>query len=144
MKKQLIAGIGGAVLLNILHESLKHANDNMPRIDLVGTEALQKSLNYIGQSIEDPQKLYYATLAGDLVSNGGYYALIFCTEKHIWTRAIALGLAAGVGAVVLPAKLGLDDQPVAKNDTVKALTIGYYLFGALSAAAIYKVLTKKS
>ena len=140
MKHQLIAGLGGAVLLNILHESLKHSNDNMPRIDLVGTEALQKSLNYIGHSIDDPKKLYFATLAGDLVSNGGYYSLIFCTEKHQWTRAISLGLLAGVGAVVLPSKLGLDDQPVAKNNTVKALTIGYYLFGALAATTIYKVL----
>ncbi len=144
MKNEILAGVGGAVMLNILHESLKHTNENMPRIDLVGTEALQKSLNYIGQSIDDPKKLYFATLAGDLVSNGAYYSLIFYNGKHIWTKAVALGLAAGVGAVVLPEKLGLDDQPVAKNNTVKAFTIGYYVFGALAAATIYKVLKSKS
>ncbi len=144
MKNQIIAGVGGAVLLNLLHESLKNAHYVMPRIDLVGSEALLKSLGAVGITIDDSKKLYYATLAGDLVSNGAYYSLIFSKKKKLWTRAVTLGLAAGVGAVVLPKPLGLNDEPVTKTNTTKALTISYYVFGALASVAIYKVLKNKT
>ena len=137
----LIAGFGGAILLNIVHESLKKY-DNTPRVDLVGEEALQKSLDALGISIDDPKMLYFSTLIADIISNGLFYSAI-CTDKNnIWQRAITIGAGAGVGAVVLPEKLGLDDQPVAKNSQVKGLTVGYYLFGALATAAIYKAISK--
>ena len=138
--KSLVAGFGGAILLNILHESLKHY-DNTPRVDLVGEEALQKSLGAFGISIDDPQRLYFATLIADIISNGLFYSAI-CTDKNIWQRAITVGAGAGIGAVMLPEKLGLDDKPVAKNTQVKTLTVGYYLFGALATAAIFKAISK--
>lgn len=140
--KHLIAGLGGAILLNILHESLKN-QDNMPRIDLVGEEALEKTLAMFGTSIESPRNLYFATLAGDIVSNGLYYSAICTDKKTLWQRAFALGTAAGIGAVVLPKKLGLDDKPVTKNTQVKSLTVAYYIFGALATAAIYKAISKQ-
>lgn len=40
--KSLLAGLGGAVVLNVLHEGLKGRDDNMPRIDLLGEEALDR------------------------------------------------------------------------------------------------------
>lgn len=142
MNHKLIAGFGGAVCLNILHESLKNTHEDMPRIDLVGSEALLKSLGAIGVTMNDSKQLYYATLAGDLISNGVYNSFIFSKKKNLWMRATAIGLAAGVGAVVLPKPLGLNDQPITKTDATKALTIGYYLFGALAAVAIYKAIKK--
>lgn len=71
----MLAGLGGAIALNIIHESLKKKGSDMPRVDLVGEEALQKSLNYLGMSIDDDATLYNATLAGDVVSNTLYYSL---------------------------------------------------------------------
>lgn len=140
--KNLLAGLGGAIALNILHESLKHTNENMPRVDLLGEEALQKTLRYMGTEIEDDSNLYKATLAGDLLSNSLYYSLIGTGSKNTFTKAVALGLAAGVGAVSLPGPMGLDPAPVARNTQVKALTIGYYLTGALVTAALLKALRK--
>lgn len=139
--KNLLAGFGGAVALNVLHESLKNRNFEMPRIDLLGEEALQKTLNYMGTGISDPAQLYKATLAGDIVSNTIYYSMIGTgSADNVWKKAIGLGLAAGVGAVTLPEPMGLNAAPVAATTTRKTLTVGYYVVGALVTAGILKVL----
>ena len=142
--KNLLAGLGGAIALNILHESLKKTDKNMPRIDKLGEEAVQKSLSYAGTSIEDKDTLYGVTLGADLISNALYFSLIGSGKPNqIWPKAISLGLAAGTGAITLSEPMGLDDTPVAKNNKVKALTVAYYLAGALVTGCILKATTKK-
>lgn len=54
-----------------------------------------------------------------------------------------MGLSAGIGAVTLPEPMGLDPKPVAKNNQVKTLTIGYYLLGAV-VTGLTLTLMKKS
>jgi hypothetical protein len=142
--KNIIGGLGGAIALNLLHESLKKKDKNMPRVDLLGEEALQKSLNYFGMSITNEDTLYKATLAGDVISNALYYSTIGGGgTQNVFPRAIAYGLAAGVGAITLPEPLGLDDEPVTKSNKTKALTVGYYLAGALVTACIIKAISQK-
>jgi len=142
--QNLVAGLGGAIALNVLHESLKYTGTNMPRIDLLGEEALQKGLHYFNTGIDDKDRLYYATLAGDVISNSIYYSTIgIGKSKHVWLRAIAIGLAAGVGAVALPKPMGLDPQPVARNKRVATLTVAYYLAGAIVAGGLVKILGSK-
>jgi len=136
----LIAGLGGAVVLNLLHESLKNKGKDMPRIDLLGEEAVQKSIGYLGTSIEDKTDLYLTTLAGDLAGNAIYYSLIGGRNGLIWPKAVILGLAAGIGAVKLPKPMGLNQAPTARNTRVSALTIAYYLSGAIVTGAILKSL----
>ena len=144
VSQNLLAGLGGAVALNIIHESLKHCKSDMPRIDLLGEEALQKSLHYFGTEIKDENNLYKATLAGDLISNALYYSVIGTgSPKYLWARAAAVGLAAGIGAVTMPKPLGLDPEPVAKTPKVKVLTVAYYVAGALVTGGILKALSKK-
>lgn len=140
----LLAGLGGAVALNLLHESLKHKDKDMPRVDLVGEEALQKGLEYFGTEIKDENTLYKATLASDIISNAMYYSMIGKGgAANVFPRALAIGLAAGVGAVTLPEPMGLDDEPVTKTNKTKALTVGYYIAGALVTAAIIKAFNSK-
>ena len=138
----LIAGLGGAIALNIVHESLKNKGRNMPHIDELGEEALQKSMSYFGVEVGDKQDLYLSTLAGDLASNALYYSFIGGRSSLIWPKAIALGLAAGFGAVKLPKPLGLDPTPVARNSQVSSLTVMYYLSGALVTGALLKLLKR--
>lgn len=141
--KNFLAGLGGAIVLNLLHESLKNKKMDTPRIDLVGEEALQKTLGYFGTKIENKDTLYKATLAGDLISNATYYSMIGNSTENVWRKAVSLGLVAGIGAVVVPKEIGLDEKPVAKNTQVKVLTVGYYLVGALATAAILTALKSK-
>ncbi|AWH83900.1 hypothetical protein HYN59_01655 [Flavobacterium album] len=143
--QNLLAGLGGAIALNILHESLKRKSKDMPRVDLLGEEALQKTLQHFDAEIDDKKSLYAATLAGDILSNTMYYGMIGNGDKdYLFTRAIAYGLAAGVGAVTLPKPLGLDEEPVAHSNKTKALTVGYYLAGALVTAGILALMKKKN
>ena len=140
--KNMIAGLAGAIALNVLHETLKEKN-NTPRVDLLGEEALQKGLSKVGAKIDNEPDLYKATLTGDIISNTLYYSLIGAGDvKYIWPKAIFLGLTAGIGAVKLPEPMGLDSEPVAKNDQVKVMTVGYYIFGAVVTALVLKVLKK--
>ncbi|MEJ5962007.1 hypothetical protein [Pedobacter immunditicola] len=142
--KNLISGLAGAIALNILHETLKKEKSNVPRIDLLGEEALQKTLRHFGTSIDQKKDLYKATLAGDVLSNTFYYSLIGAgNPAYLWPRAIFLGLSAGIGAVKLPEPMGLNPEPVAKTDQVKVLTVGYYVFGAVVTALALKLLSNK-
>lgn len=140
----LLAGLGGAIALNILHESLKKKDKDMPRVDILGEEALEKSLDYFDAEIHNQDTLYKATLAGDILSNALYYSSIGAGDpKYLWTRAVAVGVTAGIGAITLPEPLGLNDEPVARTNKTKALTIGYYLAGALVTGCIVQALHKK-
>lgn len=138
----LIAGLGGAILLTVLNESLKGLNKDMPRIDLVGEEAVQKLSSFIGVNIQDENTLYSTTLVGDLISNAAYYSLIDGDEENLWRNALTSGVVAGVGAIKLPSKLGLDDEPITKSLETKALTMAYYTLGALMTAGILKLLKR--
>lgn len=141
--ENILAGLGGAVALNLLHESLKKQS-NVPRIDLLGEEALQKTLGYFGTHINDDDNLYAATLAGDVLSNSIYYSMIGGGSREtIWPRAIAFGLAAGIGAITLPQPMGLDPEPVTRTNQVKALTVAYYVAGALVTGLLIKAMDTK-
>ena len=139
--QNLLAGLGGAIALNILHESLKRKGQDMPRVDLLGEEALQKTLNQFGTGISDQKTLFNATLAGDIVSNTIYYSMIGGgSGKHVWQRAVSLGVAAGIGAITLPKPMGLNPEPVTKTTKAKTLTVAYYLAGALVTGCILKAI----
>lgn len=138
--KSLIAGLGGAIVLTLLNESLKNINEDMPHIDLVGEEAVLKSAAYLGINITNNDVLYGTTLVADMISNATYFSLIKGDGKELWAKAASAGLVAGIGAVKLPSRMGLNDEPVAKSLSTKAWTVGYYMMGALTTAAIMQVL----
>lgn len=141
--KNLAAGLAGAIALNVLHESLKEKSQDMPRVDLLGEDALQKTLHYFGAHIQNKENLYQATLAGDIIGNTLYYSLIGAgNSKHLWPKVAIMGLSAGIGAITLPQPMGLDPEPVAKNNRVKTLTIGYYLLGAVVTGLVLTMIKK--
>lgn len=140
----MIAGFAGAIALNLLHESLRKEKSDVPRIDLLGEEALQKTLRHFGTSIDQKKDLYKATLAGDVISNTFYYSLIGAgSRKYLWPKAIFFGLSAGIAALKLPEPMGLNAEPVTKSDQIKVLTVGYYVFGAIITALALEFISKK-
>jgi hypothetical protein len=85
----------------------------------------------------DPRRLHQLALGGDLVSNSLYYSAIAApTAQETWTRAVALGTAAGVGALLLPERLGLGTPQHSEHRSNQVMTIGWYLAGALAAAFV--------
>ncbi|WP_294219759.1 hypothetical protein [uncultured Chryseobacterium sp.] len=132
MYKKIIAGLGGALALSLLHETIRKNFDNVPEINKVGEEALNKVLDKADMKITSHDQLYAATLAGDVIGNGMYYATTATSGFNI-----ASGLAMGLGALALPGKVGLDENPVAETTQKKVMTVAYYLFGAIVTKFIY-------
>ena len=141
---KFLAGLGGASVLTILHETMRMTKptDNLPRIDLVGKEALQKTATELGHPIKSEKNLYADSLVGDLLANAAYFSTIATSNENLFPRAVSLGLTAGIGAISIPDKIGLDSKPVTKTTKTKVLTVGYYIAGALATALIFKAMQK--
>ena len=64
--------------------------------------------------------------------------------KNVLAKSIlALGLAAGIGGVVLPGPLGLGEDASARTPQTKIITGALYLLGGLTAGAMAMVLSDK-
>lgn len=139
--KAIIAGFAGAVALNILHETVRRFDPKAPRVDLVGKEALSKTMKSVGATPPTGVALTEATLVGDIFSNTLYYSLIGSGKGNKnWIKGIMLGLSAGIGALSLPKPMGLNDTPVTKSKRAETLTVAYYTLGGLVAAATFAAL----
>lgn len=135
----MIAGFIGAIAMNALHEIFRKTDDEAPRINEVAEEALDKSLHALHiPEVKSEDNKYFAALTGDLLSNAMYYATTVTGTGTI------SGLIAGLAAIYLPSKFGLDDEPVAGTNKKKAMTIGYYLAGAVVTSVAYKLLRSKN
>ncbi|WP_443944418.1 hypothetical protein ACJVDH_16040 [Pedobacter sp. AW1-32] len=137
--KALLAGFSGAVALNILHETVRHYDSDAPRIDLLGEEALCRSLNSLNLESPTGKNLYLATLASDVLSNTLYFSAIgMGNKKNLYLKGVAAGITAGLGAISVPNQIGLDEKPVTKTEKTKVLTVAWYLIGGLVTAAVLK------
>ena len=139
----LVGGLTGAAALSILHETVKRYDHDAPRIDLVGEEAIVKSMKGMGAEPPQGDSLYAVTLAGDVLSNALYYSLIgWGNKEHLLRRGFEYGLTAGIGAITLTKPLGLSDAPVTKTNKTKALTVAWYVFGGVVTALTIKAFRK--
>ena len=139
----LAGGLTGAVVLTLLHETVRRLDADAPRLDLIGEEGVNKMLEGAGA---DPLKggaLYAATLSGDLLANGMYYSVIGqAKDDKLLLRGTVAGLAAGWGALSLTGRSGLNDDPVTRTQKSRMLTLGYYLLGGIAAALTIKALRR--
>jgi hypothetical protein len=106
--------------------------------------AISKSLEKAGQEPPSRKGLFNLAMAGDMAGNALYYSLVGLGDrgKAVWLRGALLGLAAGVGAVTLPSVLGLGTGPSRRTPATALLTTMFYLEGGMTAAAVYRLLTK--
>ena len=124
-KDAILSGMAGAATLTAVHQAARMVTDSAPRMDVVGMRAL-------GSGHEG------AALAGDLFFNSAYYSL-----ATTWTRGAALGVMAGVGALLLPQKLGLGAPPKSELLSNQVMTVAWYVLGGLAAAWTARCLAEK-
>jgi hypothetical protein len=140
----LIGGLAGSIALTILHQVLRTTNSNAPHMDELGMEAISKSLNKAGLPVPEEKNLYLLTMAGDIAGNAIYYAAAGIGDKSNAIRnGVALGLAAGVGGVLLPKPMGLNEKASTRTTETKMLTVAIYLFGGIVASAVMSVLENR-
>ncbi|CAN5852252.1 hypothetical protein BH18ACI5_BH18ACI5_01970 [soil metagenome] len=138
MNDALLSGAAGAAALTAVHQAARLITDDAPRMDIVGMRALSGGAEAADADLPRDNRLYNMTLAGDLIFNSAYYAL-----ATTWTRGAALGLLAGVGALVLPQKMGLGNPPKSELLSNQVMTVAWYLLGGLTAACTAQYLAKK-
>ncbi len=136
----IAGGFAGATVLTLLHETIRRIDTNAPRMDLLGMEAIDKSLTAANAKVPEEDNLFKITMVGDIISNSFYYSLAAIgDEKKVIVRGALLGFAAGLGAVYLPKPLGLNESPSNRTSETKLLTVGLYLAGGLIASGISKL-----
>jgi hypothetical protein len=138
-------GLAGALSLTLLHEAARRVLPSAPRLDVLGMRALAKSLRALEQPVPDHNRLHTVALVGDLLSNTVYYSLVGAGEgANARRRGVLVGLAAGIGAVVLPGPLGLGRGPSRRTVATQMMTIGWYLAGGLVAGMVAEKLSNPS
>ena len=132
------SGLAGAIALTLVHETARRVIPHAPRVDVIGTRAIARPMRAAGYQPPRYNRLHKIALAGDLVSNSAYYSLVGAGGREpVWRRGALLGLAAGLGAALLPPLLGLGQQPHRKTPITQVLTVAWYFLGGLAAAAAY-------
>lgn len=134
----LMAGVAGAGALTLVHQAARVLTPNAPRMDVLGMRALRRVHRQLGAAPRSDRQLERQALAGDLLANSAYYALVGAgSRESVWARGLTLGLLAGLGALMLPRPLGLGDPPNANRRDTQLMTVGWYVLGGLSAAAAF-------
>lgn len=142
--RSLMSGAAGALTLTLVHELARRRLEAAPRMDVVALRGLRRMLPQDRLAHMGARDLHRLALAGDLVSNSLYYAAIAAPSPGAtWMRAMVLGTAAGVGALLVPGPAGLGPPPHSDDRANQAMTVGWYLAGAV-AAAVVATLTARS
>ncbi len=135
--KSMVSGLAGAAALTVLHESARRLIPHAPRVDVIGKRAIARPMQAMGLEPPRGKKLYAVTLAGEVLSNGLYYALTGVGKaEHPYRRGALLGLMGGLGAVALPGPMGLGRQPGQRTPVTQAMTIAWYTIGGMAAGAV--------
>lgn len=134
----LVGGLAGALSLTAVHETVRQFVPAAPRVDLTGIRALRELLNKTDLPIPGLTAQRQLALGGDLMANATYYSL----TGSSYSKGIMLGLAAGLGGVFLPGKMGLGEAPTNRSTTTRLLTIGYYTLGGIVSAAVTRALSR--
>ena len=142
--KGTIGGLAGACALTLLNEGAKKLDKDAPKMDLLGMNAVARLTKGNSLITQAADKLFPVALAGDLVSNSLYYSMAESGDgKNTLIRGTLLGIAAGLGAVLLPGTLGLDESATGRTTKTKALTIAWYVIGGLVAAAAINAMERR-
>lgn len=131
-----MAGAAGAVALNVVHQAAQTVTSDAPRMDVVGRRAIAAGMEACGLNTPDEPTLQRWALGGDLVANAIYYSVIACGKPSgVWRRGLVLGIVAGIGALILPRRLGLGAPPRSHSVANQCMTVAWYTAGGLTAAA---------
>lgn len=112
-------------------------------MDVLGMRVLGRTMRKAGRKPPARDRLHTMTLVGDLIANGLYFALVGAgSRRGIWKRGILLGLAAGIGGVLLPPILGLGSRPSARTMQTSLMTVAWYTIGGIAAATAARLISK--
>ncbi|PRD47554.1 hypothetical protein [Sphingobacterium haloxyli] len=141
--RNIVPALAGSIALNIIHELARKRSNDVPRVNEIAEEGIEKAWLATGNKPPKRNNLYGIALTSDIVANTAFFRTISGnTPKETWTKGLLLGAAAGIGTLTMTEPLGLDDKPVNRNPKVQALTILYYVVGGLVTAGVYNAINR--
>lgn len=132
-----VGGLAGACAVTAVNETLRQVMPKAPHLELTGIRAMRKILLKTDTPLPDKDTQYEVAMGGDILANASYYSLAGTST----TKGVLLGLAAGLGGVFLPGKLGLGDAPTSRSLTTQVMTVSYYVLGGIIAAKTARALS---
>lgn len=132
--RALAAGLAGALTVTALNEVGRRALASAPRAELLGMRGVRKLAGRLGRR---PSRAgaFRLALAGELVSNGLYYAAPALSPTPL-LAGLVLGAIAGWGAVALPPRMGLGRWPTRRSARTRALSFMWYLAAGAIAGVV--------
>ncbi len=143
--RSTIGGLAGACALTVLNEGMKKLDRDAPRLDLLGMNAVARLVKGNDILPKTAGAIFPAALAADLATNTLYFGMAEArNQKDTLIRGAWLGLIAGVGAVILPKTLGLQQEATARTLKTRAMTVSWYFISGLVAAAAINLIGRKA
>lgn len=143
--RAVLAGSAGAAALTTLHEGIRTLTPGAPRMDIVAMRGIARILTRLELRIPSNRALHRIALAGDLVANSAFYAAVGVGRPALApVRGVVIGALAGLGALVLPRRIGLGDPPHSAEQPNRLMTVGWYLVGGLVAGAVHRMLATRT
>lgn len=143
--KNMLGGLIGALVLNVVHSAAKRFDPEAPAVDEVGEEAMKKTVSAAGFKPPKGNTLVAATFGADVASNAMLYTLIgYGGDKHRVLRGALLGTVVGLATLTIPEQAGLNAEPIKKTERTKLMTVTWYVIGGVAAALAIKALRKKT
>lgn len=129
----LASGFAGAATVTVLNEVVRRvAPESAPRMEILGMRAAKAGFEAARVEVPPRRALMPMTFAAEAISNSAYYSLVgLARPENALAAGTLLGLAAGLGAVILPARLGLGESPSSRSPQTKLLTVAWYLAGGI-------------
>jgi hypothetical protein len=140
----LAGGLAGALAVTVLHQILKKYDSDAPRMDLLAMEAISKGLKMADQPIPKKKDLYKYSMAGDIFSNTLYFGLASSGKANkAISKGVFAGLSAGIGAILAPKPLGLNEKYSNKTAKTQFMSVAYYLIGGAVTGVVSKLVDKQ-
>lgn len=132
-----VGGLAGALAVTAVNETVRQFVPQAPHLELLGIRAIRQAFMKAEEPAPDSDDTYAMALGSELMANASYYSL----AGKSTTRGVLLGLAAGLGGIFLPEKLGLGEAPTNRTLTTQIMTVGYYVLGGVVAAKTARALS---
>lgn len=133
-----VGGLAGAAAVTAVNESVRQFVPQAPHLELLGIRAVRKIFIKSDEPVPDADTQYGIAMSGELMANASYYSLAGTST----TKGVLLGLAAGLGGIFLPEKMGLGETPTSRSLTTEIMTVSYYVIGGIVAAKTARALSK--
>jgi hypothetical protein len=120
-----------------MHECARKSIPDAPRMDVIGMRGMRLLSRAAG--FEPPRNLRTATLGADIAVNTLYYsAAALGGPTHAIALGTVLGVAGGIGGILLPGPLGLGSAEANRTRVTQIMVVGMYGIAGLLAGVIYK------